>query len=135
MYKRKREKLDRFFGEGNYTAHKNGEISYKSVLNENLIIICTDHVKAIKTDEYSLTYVMYTGINKAVYLKEYQLLKGFKIEAMGKKPVFLVKLLRRYFKPYYFKEIFDPDFVEEDDYDSLFIQAKLQDKQKARVRI
>ena len=96
LRKRKESSNDFYFGEGNWKKISNQYIKYKSVLDENTIIIRTGNIKNIKGN-----FVLLVGNNKGVYLKEWQVRPFYNcpLDISG----YLVKLSRDFFKIYTFK--------------------------------
>lgn len=127
-----RFKLDRYFGKDNYTLHRDGSINYRSILNDNVFILRTDRISVIYKGN-SITYVLYLSPNRAVYLN-YSQLKRVTVKVEDKRKfTYLVKLDKRNFRPYYFKEVFSYSMKGEDNLESLLTEAKYQNKLKERV--
>lgn len=120
---------DFFFGEGNYRKVTNQYYKFKRVLSNDDIILVTNNVKMVKDSP-----VLVVDNNKAVYLKNWQI-----------KPVsnwdegiegYAVKLSRKYFKPYTFKNpLGEYSFDKEDTFDDLLNVAKEQEKENLPFKL
>lgn len=110
----------RFFGEVKNRSNK--YFTFKHVIDEDNIVLVTSNIKRVKD-----SLVMVVANNKAVYLKDWQVLKvhNYYAEMEG----YAVKLCRKYFKTYTFKSNFEEfSFDEEDTFDSLKEVAATQDE-------
>ena len=145
---RKQKKAKFFFGE-NYTQANKNEVRYPSVIDNDHIIYRTKDVRTVFCGDNTITSVLATGKNKAVYLKPWQVVKiKFRNPEDPEKKVysFLVKLDRKYFKSYYFKskDIYNADekgnFRGMDEkvdmtFDELLNAALLQNEEKKKVEL
>lgn len=127
--KKMAEKNDNFFfGEGNKQACSNKYYTFKHYLNDDEIIINTGNIKVIKGN-----YVMIVDNNKGVYLKDWQVRQAHNWGDICS-DFYLVKLNRKYFKPYTFRFTFDDIWIQkEESFDDLVEIAKEQDKVAMRV--
>lgn len=118
MKSRKEKDLAFFFGDVKKKTNKYFE--YKSVIDNDNIIIITNNIKIIKG-----SYVLLVDNNKGVYLKEWQVKPVHNF--YNSMSAYAVKLNRKYFKPYTFKfEFEDMAFIQEDTFDSLMAVAETQ---------
>lgn len=114
----KEEQINKFFGEIKKTSNK--YFKFNHILNEDEIIIITGNVKFIKDN-----FVLVVGNNKAVYLKEWNIVRVHNYD-LGLN-AHAVKLNRKYFKIYTFKNYFEDFHFENDDsFESLMEAAKEQ---------
>lgn len=129
MKARAKKDSDFFFGEGNKEMVSNKYFTYKHVLDNDTIIINTNNVKVIKEN-----YVLIVGDNEAVYLKDWQIKKAHNYSDICT-DLYLVKLNRKYFKPYKFNFKFDGFCFDEkvDTFDDLLETAKAQDARNMSV--
>jgi hypothetical protein len=129
---KKRAESDRnwYFGENNYKAVSNKFFTYKAVLNDDEIIIRTNDVKIFKNN-----YVLIVGSNDVVYLKDFQVREVHTWCKVSKDNFYLVKLNRKYFKPYHFTNaICNYEGKENvDTFDDLLQVAKEQDDYPLQV--
>lgn len=129
LAKAKAEKKDNdfFFGEGNYRYTSNKYFNFNHTPDSDNIIIATNNIKTIKGKP-----VLIVGNNQAVYLKDWQVRQVHNYnEGINTN---LVKLNRKYFKPYTFKSDFsDYSFKKSDTFESLQKVAKEQNKKKMKV--
>lgn len=129
---KKRAESDRalYFGENNYKAVSNKFFTYKAVLNDDEIIIRTNDVKIFKNN-----YVLIVGSNDVVYLKDFQVREVHTWCKASKDNFYLVKLNRKYFKPYHFTNaIYNYESKENiDTFDDLLQVAKEQDDYPLQV--
>lgn len=116
-----------FFGD-DVRKVSNKYFKFTRVIDNDNIIIVTNNIKIIKD-----SYVLVVGEKKAVYLKDWQV-RGVRsyyedIDA------YAVKLNRKYFKTYTFKNEIDPDlyFEKDNNFDDLLEVAKLQQEKDIRV--
>lgn len=128
LAKAKMEKKDNdfFFGEGNYRYTSNKYFNFNHTPDSDNIIIATNNIKTIKGNP-----VLIVGNNQAVYLKDWQVRQVHNYdEGINTN---LVKLNKKYFKPYTFKSDFsDYSFGKSDTFDSLQKVAKKQNKTKTK---
>ncbi|MDY4012043.1 MAG: hypothetical protein SOY60_10340 [Fusobacterium gastrosuis] len=120
----KEENRDFFFGEGNWYATSNKYFKFKRILNDDEIIIITENVRELKED----TIVLVVDNNKVVYLKNWQIkpVKAYEENIYG----YAVKLNKKYFKSYSFKNEFKEFYFEkEDTFESLKELAKMQEEE------
>lgn len=141
MDRRKLYEMDYYFGRNNYKSHRKGFASYKSVLNDDLIIVRTNNVasriKEKSPTEREVEYVLMIGNELAVWVPYYNIRHSMYIDENEKKIYFdLVKLERKYFRPIYYPHETDKKIVFEgqDTFDSLMEQARLQQLQKRKVK-
>lgn len=128
MKSRAKKEDDFFFGEGNKTKESNKYFTYKHVIDDDNIIINTNNIKIIKDN-----YVLIVDNNKAVYLKDWQVRCAHNWYDMGSN-FYIVKVNRKYFKPYTFKFNFtDFSFEKENTFDDLMAVAIEQDKENMQV--
>nr|DAI56024.1 MAG TPA: hypothetical protein [Caudoviricetes sp.] len=114
----KEEQISKFFGEVKKTSNK--YFKFNHILNEDEIIIVTGNVKFIKDN-----FVLVVGNNKVVYLKEWNIVRVHNYD-LGLN-AHAVKLNRKYFKTYIFKNDFEDFHFEKDDtFESLMEIAKEQ---------
>ncbi|WP_368346656.1 hypothetical protein [Peptostreptococcus anaerobius] len=126
-YYRKLKKSDRefFFGEVKETSNK--YFTFNHVISNDEIIIITENIHEIKGN-----LVLIVDNNKAVYLKNWQV-KGIMNYYNGIY-AFAVKLNRKYFKSYTFKNEFkNVHFETEDTFDTLLEVAKEQDQENMEI--
>ncbi len=102
----------------------NKRFTFENIISEDEIVIITDNVRKHKNG-----YVLVVDNNKVVYLKDWQVRKVLAynegIDACA------VKLNRKFFKAYTFRNAFtDFHFEKEDTFDSLYEVAKEQQEQK-----
>lgn len=119
---------DFFFGENNKVNISNKYFTFKHVIDNDTIIINTNNVKTVKDN-----YVLVVDNNKAVYLRDWQVREAHNYnEGLD---FYLVKLNRKYFKPYTFKFEFSDFCFEngENSFDDLLEVAKEQDKENMKV--
>lgn len=116
---RKQKNNDFFFGEGNFKKISNKYFQFRTVLDDDNIIIFSKNLTFVKDSA-----VMIVSENKAIYLKPWQ----YKVvETFEGIQGFLVKINRNYFKPYTFKCCFDGfEGMNEHDFDQLLEIAKEQ---------
>lgn len=119
---RKLKELKRFFGEDVKVSNGNHDtvLHFTRVIDEDNIIIVTNNVKVIKEN-----YVLIVGKNKVVYLKEWNvmLLKNWNLAI----DTYAIKLSRKYFKTYEFKNGFDEFIGEDETFDDLLAVAREQE--------
>lgn len=119
---------DRFFGEGNRKKVSNKYYTYKHSIDNDNIIINTRNVITIGN-----SYVLIVGSNKAVYLKDWQVIEAHNWSELGD-DFHIVKLNRNYFKTYTFKSDFtDFSFEKEETFDDLMVVAHKQDEENMPV--
>lgn len=116
---RKQKDNDFFYGEGNLKKISNKYFQFKTVLDDDNIIIFSKNLTLIKDSP-----IMIVAENKAIYLKPWQ----YKIvETFDGVRGFLVKINRDYFKPYTFRTCFDGyEGMNDYDFDQLLEIAKEQ---------
>lgn len=134
-------KMDYYFGRNNYKSHRKDFCSYKSVINDDLIIVRSNNVVSRKRTNsdgfYEIEYVLMIGNDLAVWVPYYNIHRSAYIDENDKLiNCHLVKLERKYFKPIYYPHETDKKIVFEgqDTFDSLKEQARLQGLQKRKVR-
>ena len=118
--KRKAKDIEFFFGDTEWRSNK--YFKFDHVKDNDNIVIVTKNIKAIKGN-----FVMIVDNDKAVYLKDWQVkpVHNYGEDFWG----FAVKLNRKYFKPYTFKNPFnDYSFDKQDTFDRLLKDAKKQNK-------
>lgn len=121
--------MDRYFGEGNTRYRSNKRFYYKSVLNDDEIIIRTKNVRFFKGNP-----VLVVGSNDVVYLKDWQILKAHCWEEDLREDFYLVKLNRNYFKVYHFLEcVYGFELAEPADFDALVKCAEEQQSENLPV--
>lgn len=125
----KNKDLDFFFGEANWKRDSNQYVYYQSILDEDNIIIRTNNIKWIKGQP-----VLLIDNDMGVYLKDWQVKdSGNYWEDIE---FSLVKLNRKYFRPYQFSFKFDGmEFIEQDTFESLVELAKEQQQINLKVKI
>lgn len=125
-YERKRM-LDNFFGMLNYKTHRDKGVEYKSVIDEDNIIIRTDNIRYINVDEHSVEPVLIVSKNKALRLKNWQYKKVSYIKDGKRYSTNIVKLKKQYFNPVWFiNEFENVNFSYEDTWDNLYQTAIAQ---------
>lgn len=115
----KKSQITKFFGEVSHTSNK--YFKFNHVISDDEFIIITNNVKVIKGKP-----VLIIDNNKVVYLKDWNVLEihNFKL---GRLYAYAVKLNRKYWKEYTFKEEFDDVYFKEaDTFDSLKAIAETQ---------
>lgn len=139
---RQMSERDGFFGRDNYKNHKKGFVSYKSILNDDVIILRTEHVvyRDVPTTPEEgpmMEYVLMVGNQQALLIPSFNLkhISYYKNDKLVRAE--LVKLDRRYFNPKFYphetnKKI---EFDGVDSFDSLYEQARLQGLEKTKVRL
>lgn len=121
----KENEKKRFFGE--CTNYSNNYFTFKHDIDNDNIIIVTNNI--VFTDKAP---VLVVGNNKAVYLKDWQLMpvRNYYEGIYG----YAVKLNRNYFKVYTFSSNFENfSFDKEDTFDSLLEIAKQQNDVKIAI--
>lgn len=119
----KNKDRDFFFGEGNWEAVSNKYFNFKRYIDNDNIIILTNNIRFVKGNP-----VLLVDNNKAVYLKSWQIKPVESWFGEYMLATNAVKLNRNFFKVYTFKSDFDNmAFEQEDTFDSLIEDAKLQD--------
>lgn len=120
-------KKDRFFREMRFVSNK--YFKFNRIINDDECILLTSNIKTIKGSP-----ALVVGENKAVFLKDWLVCEihswedGFNAYA--------VKLNRKFFKVYTFRNPFDDFCIDkEEDFDSLFEIAKEQQKANAKVAL
>lgn len=119
----KDDNKDFFFGEGNWRETSNKYFKFKRVLNDDEIIIITNNVREVKEN-----LVLAVDKNKVVYLKDWQVkaVKAYDENIYA----YAVKLSKKYFKTYTFKNEFkDFSFQNEDTFESLKELAEIQENE------
>ena len=114
----KESQLTKFFGEVKHTSNK--YFKFNHVISDDEIIIVTNNVKFIKGNP-----VLVIDNNKVVYLKEWNVaeVRNYNKDLYA----FAVKLNRKYWKEYTFKNDFDDMcFEQADTFDSLKAVAEMQ---------
>lgn len=128
---RKEKDKDFFFGEGNWRNLTNKYIAYKSVINDDEIIIRTSNVKYFKGNP-----VLVVGSNDVVYLKDWQVKDAHAWEPDFKDDFYIVKLNRKYFKKYHFQNpVLGFEGAEDRDFDNLLTIAKEQEESKMLIAL
>ena len=116
----KQKDNDFFYGKGNLKKISNKYFQFKTVLDDDNIIIFSKNLTIIKDSP-----VMIVAENKAIYLKHWQYKA---VETFEGIQGFLVKINRYYFKPYTFKACFAGfEGMNEYDFDQLLEIAKEQE--------
>ena len=117
---KKERAITSFFGEHRKVSNKYFE--FKRIIDKDNFIIVTKNVKIIKGNP-----VLLTDNNKGVYLKDFQIREiSNYYEGIN---TYAVKLNRKYFKEYTFKNDFeDFSFSKRETFDSLKKAAKEQEK-------
>lgn len=127
LKERKEKDLKFFYGE-DIRKVSNKYFEFKRVIDNDNIIIITNNIRVIKD-----SYVLVVGEKKAVYLKDWQVRRVSNyyedLEA------YAVKLNRKYFKTYNFKNEIDPElyFEKDNDFNDLLELAKLQDERNISI--
>ena len=128
MKARAEKEDDFFFGAGNREKNSNKYFTFKHVLDNDNIIINTNNVKKIKD-----SLVLIVGNREAVYLKDWQV-RGVHNYSDICSNFYLVKLNRKYFKPYSFRNEFnDFCFDNTESFDDLMECAREQDEAGMKV--
>lgn len=123
----KEKNLEYFFGNIHHTSNK--YFTFNRVKSDDEIILITNNIHQIKD-----SLVLIVDNNKAVYLKDWQV-RGV-MNYYEEVYAFAVKLSRKYFKTYTFKNDFDfVGFEKEDTFDSLLEVAKSQDGENMPVAL
>ncbi len=120
--KQAKKENDYFFGENNLHHITNQYFTYKSILDEDTFIINTANLYYFKKQD---TVGLIVGTNKVVYLKPSQV----KMVIMNNGSwSCLVKLTRKYFKVYTYKNRIcdDIEIEKEQDFNTLKSYAKAQ---------
>ena len=120
---------DFYFGKDNWKKVTNKYYEFKRVLSDDEIIIVTNNIKTIKN-----SLVLLVDNNKAVYLKDWQVRKCSNYnEGID---AYIVKLNRKYFKPYTFSFDFDDySFEKENTFDYLLQVAKEQQDENLSFKL
>ena len=128
MKARAKKEDDFFFGEDNKIKQSNKYYTYKHFIDNDNIIINTNNIKVIKN-----SCVLIIGKNEAIYLKDWQVRTAHNYSDICSN-FYIVKLNRKFFKPYTFKSNFD-DFCFEktENFDDLIEIAKEQDNKNMEV--
>ena len=127
LKERKEKDLKFFYGE-DVRKVSNKYFEFKRVIDNDNIIIITNNIRVIKD-----SYVLVVGEKKAVYLKDWQVRRVSNyyedLEA------YAVKLNRKYFKTYNFKNEIDQDlyFEKDNNFDDLLELAKIQDERNISI--
>ena len=114
----KESQLTKFFGEVKHTSNK--YFKFNHVISDDEIIIVTNNVKFVKGNP-----VLVIDNNKVVYLKEWNVaeVRNYNKDLYA----YAVKLNRKYWKEYTFKNDFDDMcFEQADTFDSLKAVAGMQ---------
>lgn len=130
------EKKDRFFGNIHKVTNKYFQIESQNP-NADEAIVFTNNIAIVKGSP-----VLVTDTNKAVYLKEWNILPAnvefpdssgeFNHKQIAE--TFAVKINKKYFKEYTFQNGFEGmSFDKPDTFDSLKELAKKQEKQNKRI--
>ena len=128
MKARAEKEDDFFFGAGNREKNSNKYFTFKHVLDNDNIIINTNNVKKIKD-----SFVLIVGNREAVYIKDWQV-RGVHNYSDICSNFYLVKLNRKYFKPYSFRNEFnDFFFFFTESFDDLMECAREQDEAGMKV--
>ena len=128
MKARAEKEDDFFFGAGNREKNSNKYFTFKHVLDNDNIIINTNNVKKIKD-----SFVLIVGNKEAVYLKDWQV-RGVHNYSDICSNFYLVKLNRKYFKPYSFRNGFNNFcFDNTESFDDLMECAREQDEAGMKV--
>lgn len=123
-----RRDLETFFGCENISMKANNYFTYKSVLDDNTIIVLTNNIKRIKSN-----YVLIVGKNKGLYLRAWQFRKVCSYrEGIN---CYAVKLFRTYYDPYEYDFVFkDMDIEEDITFDMWHEEAIEQEKENFCIR-
>lgn len=92
---------DRFFGERRFIDSR--FFRFDGVIDENNIIVIVTTVKMLRNG----SVVMVVGNDQAIYLQDWQI---YKVMTKSGIDGWAVKLSRKHFKPYTFKDGFYPEF-------------------------
>lgn len=130
--KQKHDKdMDFFFGKDNWhkVTNKYYEIPKRVISNDEIYLV-TNNLTGVKGNP-----VLVVGNNKAVYLKEWQIKNVYNYyDGIGDS--YIVKLNRKYFKPYEFKSGFDNfSFDKDETFDDLLKVAQEQEEANIRFKI
>lgn len=131
MKARAKKDNDFFFGEGNKKMVSNKYFTYKHVIDNDTVIINTNNIKTIKGN-----YILIVGDSEAVYLKDWQIKTAHNYSDICT-DLYLVKLSRKYFKPYKFNFCFE-DFCFDgkvESFDDMLETAKAQDAKNMSVAL
>lgn len=123
----KEKDLKFFFGE-DVKKVTNKYFKFKRVKDEDNIVIITNNIKVIKD-----SFVLVVGEKKAVYLKDWQVRKVRNYyENLS---AYAVKLNRKFFKTYTFKNEIDENlyFDKDNNFEDLLEIAKLQDQENLQI--
>ena len=126
--KERTEKDLKFFYGEDIRKVSNKYFEFKRVIDNDNIIIITNNIRVIKD-----SYVLVVGEKKAVYLKDWQVRRiSNYYEDLD---AYAVKLNRKYFKTYNFKNEIDPElyFEKDNDFNDLLELAKLQDERNISI--
>lgn len=128
---RKEKDKDFFFGAGNWRNLTNKYIAYKSVLNDDEIIIRTSNIKFFKGCP-----VLIVGSNDVVYLKDWQVKAAHAWEPDFKEDFYIVKINKKYFRTYHFENpVFGFESMENQDFEHLLDVAKEQEESKMLIAL
>jgi hypothetical protein len=123
----KEKDLKYFYGD-DVKKVTNKYFEFKRVKDDDNIIIITNNIKTIKD-----SFVLVVGEKKAVFLKDWQIreVRNYYKDLNA----YAVKLNRKYFKIYTFKNEIDENlyFEKDNNFDDLLEIAKLQDKENLRI--
>lgn len=131
MIKYRAKALNYFLGENNWKQINPEDatiavVTFKHVIDADNIYLVTNNITPLYTRGYFNSMVLVVGSNKAVYLQNWQLRQ---VEVKGCGHTYLVKLNRKYFKPYTFGADFEEFALMEDyTFDQLVEVAKSQEE-------
>jgi len=125
---------NRFFGKDNYKNCSSHFVTYKSVINENEIILRTRNVFSVVNKDNEVEYMLALSNNQALHLPFWNIAKSAYVNENGKRQsTYLVKINKKYFHARTVCVPFDIKFEAPDDYESLYNEASNQGKAKTKV--
>lgn len=134
----KKKNCDMYFGLNNWKEHRGHTISYRSILDNDNIILRTENICYLDSNDSPTTqYILMVGNNRGVYLKgnQVQRITYFDNKNNAKRQ-YLVKLNRNYFKVYYFKYLkAATNFITEDNFDDLYEEARIQESLHEKIKL
>ena len=123
----KRRDLEFFFGDDLHMT-SGSYFQFRRIIDADNILVLTNNIKKIKDN-----YVLVTAPDKGVYLKDWQIRKVSSYKAGIN--CYVVKLSRKFFKPYKFSfEFEDLLITDEDTFDTLYNVANEQEKENIAMR-
>lgn len=134
-YKQKKVKdMKRVFGEDANIDERGAVAEFRHFVDEDHVTIITNNIKVVGSWEKGYSYVLLVDNNKAVYLKDWNLIKCHNYNNNGLGDAYAVRLDRKYFKAYTFRNNFeDFDFDKEETFDDMVALAKEQDANQAKT--